>query len=134
MLAHALHLSVAALVAFAIGALWYSPLLFAKAWIRANGYTPEKVAAAQANAARTYTGTFVALLLMAGVMHIVLAHLGADTAGRGAGWGFHLWLGIALPLGFIAHLYSDKSVTAFAIDTVYPLVYMTVMGAILGAW
>lgn len=134
MVGHALSTIVAALVAFAIGALWYSPILFAKAWVRAHGYTPERVAAIQASAARTYTGTFVALLLMAGVLHIVLAHLGADSARDGAGWGFHLWLGIALPLGFIAHLYSDKSAAAFAIDAGYQLVYMTVMGAILGAW
>lgn len=28
---------IAALAALLIGALWYSPLLFAKAWVRAHG-------------------------------------------------------------------------------------------------
>jgi len=45
MLAHSFHIFVAALIAFLIGALWYSPVLFAKAWVRANGFTPEKLAA-----------------------------------------------------------------------------------------
>jgi hypothetical protein len=54
MIAHSLPILVAALAAFLIGALWYSPVLFAKAWVRANGYTPEKLAAMQANAGRAY--------------------------------------------------------------------------------
>ena len=34
---------VAALATFFLGALWYSPILFAKAWMRAHDYTPEKL-------------------------------------------------------------------------------------------
>jgi hypothetical protein len=33
-----------------------------------------------------------------------------------------------------ANLYSDKPAAAFLIDAGYQLVYMTVMGAILGGW
>src|SRR5690242_19710402 len=32
---------VAAVVAFLIGGLWYSPVLFAKQWIAAHGFGPE---------------------------------------------------------------------------------------------
>jgi hypothetical protein len=39
-----------------------------------------------------------------------------------------------MPLGFIAKLYSDKALATFLIDTGYQFVYLTVMGAILGAW
>lgn len=124
---------VAAVVAWLIGALWYSPLLFAKAWVKAHGHTPEKVAAMQATAGRAYAGTLVALLVMAAVMQLLLSHLGGESAVRGAGWGFHVWLGFALPLGFIAHLYSDKRLSVFLIDTGYQLVYITAMGTILGA-
>ena len=125
---------VAALAALLIGVLWYSPLLFAKAWVRAHGYTPEKLAAMQATAVRTYAGSFVALLLIAGVLNLFLSHLGADSLQDGAGWGFHAWLGFALPIGFTANLYSDKPLAAFLIDAGYQLVYITAMGAILGAW
>lgn len=124
----------AALLTWFIGALWYSPLLFAKAWVKANGYTPEKVAAMQANAAKAYAGSFVAFALMAFVLHLFLHHLGATTAAAGAGWGFHAWVGFALPLGFTANLYSDKPLTAFLIDTGYQLVYLTAMGAVLAQW
>src|SRR5690349_13094429 len=40
---------VAALAAFMLGALWYSPMLFAKAWVAAHGYTEADVKAMQAN-------------------------------------------------------------------------------------
>jgi hypothetical protein len=134
MLAHSFHILVAALVAFLIGALWYSPVLFAKAWVRANGFTPERLAAMQANAGRAYAGSFVAFVVMAAVLGLLLRHLGADSTADGAAWGFHAWLGFALPIGFTANLYSDKPAAAFLIDAGYQLVYMTVMGAILGAW
>ena len=34
--------AVAALIPLIVGAAWYSPLLFAKAWQEATGITPEK--------------------------------------------------------------------------------------------
>lgn len=131
---HPLMILVAAGAAFLLGALWYSPLLFAKAWMRAHGYTSEKLKAMQATAARDYTVSFACFLLMASVLHILLAHLGAESAGSGAAWAAHAWLGIALPIGLTANMYSDKPLAAFLIDTGYQLVYLTTMGAILGAW
>jgi len=125
---------LAAAVAFLLGALWYSPLLFAKAWMRAHGHTPESAAAMRANAGRTYLASFVAFLVMAAVLRIFLAHLGVDSVHDGAGWGLHAWLGFAAPITFIGTLYSGKPMAAFFIDTGYQLVYLIVMGAILGYW
>jgi hypothetical protein len=129
-----LAIPVAALVAFLIGGLWYSNLMFAKAWVNAHGHTPEKLAAMQAGAGRAYTGSLVAFLLMATVLSIFLKYLDAGTMQQGAGWGFHAWLGFALPIGFTAQLYSDRKFATFLIDAGYQLVYLVVMGAILGAW
>ena len=124
----------AALVAWLIGALWYSPLLFARAWVKAHGHTTEKLAAMRADAPRTYAGSFLAFVLIAYVLHLFLHRLGATTAAAGAGWGLHAWLGFALPIGFTANLYSDKPISAFLIDAGYQLVYLVAMGAILGRW
>jgi len=125
---------LAAVAAFLLGALWYSPLLFAKAWVRAHGYTAEQMEGMRRRALRTYLGSFVAFLLIATVLSIFLNHLGADSFHDGAAWGFHAWLGFAFPLGFIAYLYADKRPATFLIDTGYQLVYLVAMGAILGAW
>jgi hypothetical protein len=134
MLGHSLPILIAALAAFSISALWYSPLLFAKAWVRVHGYTAEKLTVVQARALRAYAGSFVAYVLMAFVLRLLIRHIGADSIGDGAAWAFHAWLGFALPIGFIANLYSDTPVAAFLIDAGCQLVYMTVMGAILGGW
>ena len=124
----------AAVIAWFLGALWYSPALFAKVWVRAHGYTPEKLAAMRATAGKAYAGSFVAFVLIAFVLHLFLTQLGATTPGQGAAWGFHAWVGFALPIGFIANLYSDKPIATFLIDAGYQLVYLTAMGATLGQW
>ena len=125
---------VAAVVAWLIGALWYSPVMFSKAWVKAHEYTAEQVAAMQVMQGKVIGLTLVAMILMAAVLQIFLNHLGALTVREGMGWGFHAWLGFAVPFGFIAHLYSHKRINAWLIDLGYQLVYLVVMGAILGAW
>jgi hypothetical protein len=129
-----LHVVVAALVGWFIGAAWYSPFMFAKAWVKAHGYTPEHITAMQGMAGRTYSLTLLAMILMAAVLQLFLNHLGVTSLHGGVMWSFHAWLGFAVPLGFIAHLYAQKSWAAYFIDVGYQLVYIVAMGAILGVW
>src|SRR2546427_111009 len=96
---------VAAVAAWLIGALWYSPVMFAKPWVKAHGYTPEQLAAMQVMQAKVIGLTLVAMILMAWILSVFLNYLGADSVHDGAMWAFHAWVGFALPLGFIAHLY-----------------------------
>jgi len=131
---HVFPILTAAAVAFLIGALWYSPLLFAKAWMQAQGHTPEKLAAMQKTAGRAYGVSFLCFLLMAFVLHLFLSSVGAADAGSGAHWGALAWLGFAFTIGLTANVYSDKPLAAFLIDTGYQLVYLVVMGAILAGW
>ena len=53
---------VAALSDFLVGALWYSPLLFAKPWMKANRLTAEDLK--KGNAALTYTVVFILALVI----------------------------------------------------------------------
>lgn len=134
MLPYALAIFVAALVAFLIGALWYSPLLFAKPWVKAHGYSPEKLEAMKATAGRAYAVSFLCFLIMATVLKGMLAHWGADSVLDGVKLGFHAWLGFAFTIGLTANMYSDKPLATFLIDAGYQLVYLLVMGAILAVW
>ena len=56
---------VAAVVAFLIGGLWYSPMLFANHWMKANGYTEDDVKEMQKGAARAYATSILCHLLIA---------------------------------------------------------------------
>lgn len=125
---------VAALAAFLLGALWYSPVLFARQWMAAHELSMEDVAAMQKKAPKAYAVSFVCFLVMAHVM-AWLIHL---TGATGWMYGLHLgalcWFGFALTLGLVAHVYGNKKLGVFLIDGGYQLVYMLLMGAILGAW
>jgi len=125
---------VAAVVAFLIGGLWYSPLLFAKQWMAAHAHTPEDVAKLKADAPRAYAISLVAFLVMAAILQLVLNHLGAQNWRAGVLWAAHIWLGFAATIGLMANVYSGKKFSVFVIDTGYQLVYLIAMGAILGAW
>ena len=70
---------VSAVVAFLIGGLWYSPLLFAKQWMAAHAHTPEDVAKLQGEAPKAYGISFVAFLIMAAILQLLLNHLDAHT-------------------------------------------------------
>ena len=125
---------VSAVVAFLIGGLWYSPFLFAKQWMAAHAHTPEDVARLKADAPRAYGISFVAFLVMAAILQMLLNHIGAHDWMSGALWGAHIWLGFALTIGLMANVYSGKKFAVFVIDAGYQLIYLLVMGAILGAW
>jgi hypothetical protein len=125
---------VAAVVAFLIGGLWYSPLLFAKQWVAAHGYTPEQVAQMQKNAPKAYGISFLCFLVMAHVLGFLVHLTGAEGWLYGLHLGFLCWLGFAFTIGLTSLVYSQKKFATFTIDAGYQLVYLVAMGAILAAW
>ncbi|WP_077033708.1 DUF1761 domain-containing protein [Pelomonas sp. KK5] len=119
---------VAALLNFAIGGVWYSPLLFAKAWAREAGVDESRVP----NLARTFGLSALAQLVMA---FNLAAFLGAKaTLQFGLFAGFATGLGwVAMSLGVI-YLFEQRSLKLWLINAGYQVVAYTVMGAVLGAW
>jgi Protein of unknown function (DUF1761) len=125
---------VATVAAFALGGLWYSPLLFARQWVKAHGYTEERVKEMQKTAGKAYVISAFCQLLIALALAVIAGYLHLDHLVQGLKLGFLGWAGFALPLGRMANVFSDKPITVFYIDTGYQLVYLIVMGAIIGSW
>ena len=125
---------VAAVVTFGIGALWYSPFLFARQWLAFNGYGPEKLEAMRKDALRAYGISFVCYLVMSAAFAVLVRMTHIAGATGGAKLGFLLWAGFVAATGLTANVYSDKPFKAFALDAGYQLVYLVVMGLILVAW
>jgi hypothetical protein len=121
---------VSAASTFVIGGLWYSPLLFQKAWMRANGLT-------ESDLEKGSTGRIFGLaLLFAVVMAFNLAMFlnGPDTTlvwGATAGALTAVW--VALGIGTVA-LFERRPPAYTAINGGYWFVSVVVMGTILGAW
>ena len=125
---------VAAVVAFLIGGLWYSPLLFAKQWVKAHGYTDDQVAEMQKGAGKAYAVTLVCDFLIALAIAVLVGYIHMERCVQGLKLGLLIWAGIAFPLGLIASMFSGKRITVFVIDTAYQLVYLVLMGAIITVW
>lgn len=125
-----LAVATAALVTFAIGGLWYSPILFAKAWMRECGMTDEQ--ARQAPLARTFGLSALAAVVMAFNLAAFLGSKATLTFGLFAGAATGIgW--VAMSLGVI-YLFEQRSVKLWLINSGYQVVAYTAMGGILGAW
>lgn len=129
-----LAVAVAALAAFAIGGLWYSPLLFAKLWINAHGYTEEQVKAMQKSAGKAYGVALLCQVLIALALAVLIGYLHFDHCVQGLKLSALVWAGFAFPLGLMGTVFTDKRITVFYIDAGYQLVYLLIMGSILTVW
>ena len=125
---------VAAIAAFGLGALWYSPVLFGRAWVRAHGYTEEKIAQMRASAGRAYAISFACHLVMAVALSILVGRMDVTMLRGGVKLGAILGIGFAAPIGLTASVFSDRRLSAWAIDAGYQIASLILMGVILVAW
>jgi hypothetical protein len=128
---------VAAVASMILGFLWYSPLLFAKAWVREMGYDindKAKMEEMRKGAGPAYAGSLVASLISAFTLALILHGMRAENLHFGLMASFHIWLGFVATVQFTSALFSKQSMKLFAINTSYQLVCYLVMGAILTAW
>ena len=122
---------VAALSTFALGGLWYSPILFGRAWMSANGLTEAELA--KGNMAKIFGFSAVFSLLMSVNLAMYLAEP-KTTAAWGATAGFLAGFGwVALGIAIIA-LFERRSWNYIFINAGYMTVAFVLMGLILGAW
>jgi hypothetical protein len=121
----------AALSTFVLGGLWYSPLLFGKAWMRANNFSEDDLQTF--SKARMFGWSFLFSLVMA--LNLAMFLSGPTTnvtwgmaAGALAGFG---WVALAIA---VVGVFENKSWKYIAINGGYMTVAFVLMGAIIGAW
>ncbi len=120
----------AALVSFVVGGAWYSPLLFAKPWMKEAGLNEASVRSAKLG--RVFGLAFVCALVMA---FNLAAFLGAKAT-----LAFGAFAGLATGLGWVAmslaviYLFEQRSMKLWLINSGCQIVSYTLMGALIGAW
>jgi hypothetical protein len=125
-----LSILVATISAFVLGGLWYSPLLFGKAWQKANGFGEGEPPAA---GGRVFGISFILCLVMAVNLAMFLHDPKTDliwgsAAGFLAGFGW-----VAMGLGVVS-LFERRPWSYALINGGYLTLALTLMGAILGGW
>lgn len=121
---------VAAVVAFLLGAVWYSPAVWGKAWRRANGFGADEPPKA--------TGTMMMLaFVLTLVMSANLAMFLNDpktTLAWGATAGFLAGFGwVAMGMGIVS-IFERRPASYVLVNGGFLTLVLVVMGAILGGW
>ena len=120
---------VAALSSFALGGLWYSPVLFLRPWNKAVGRSDDYE---QKHAARVFGLSFVFALVAAYVFALFLGPqpdlMVAVHKALLVGVGF-----VAMCFG-INYQFADRPVSALLIDGGYHTAQFLVYALILGLW
>lgn len=124
---------VSGVVYFMLGGLWYSPVLFAKPWLKAIGKTPEEIKA-QCNPVPGYILSFIGSLLTAFMLAVAINYVGAASLIDGAKIGFYIWLGFVITTQVPHSFFENRPKGLLLIYAGYTLVAFVIMGGILGAW
>ncbi len=121
---------VAALVPMVLGALWYSPLLFAEPWLRAAGRTREELTGAGLG----YALSAIAALVTSYALARVIRWAEVDDLWNGALVGGLVWVGFVATVLAVTMYFNGQPRTLWLINAGYQLVAIVLMGAIHGAW
>jgi len=122
---------VCALLSLVIGGLWYSPLLFFKAWKQQTGLSDEQIA--KANPVKTYSLT----LVLAWIISYNLAFFLGDSQ---TNWKWGLAAGLLAGVGWtgtmftIVALFEQRSLRYLLINCGYITIYFGAIGLVLGIW
>lgn len=131
---HFNHLAVivSALILWFLGAVWYSPVLFAKPWMAMLGIQKD------ASNKRSLVPGMIASLICDLVLSFILAHVilwaGVATFEWGALIGFICWVGFFAAPNLPQGIYENRPFKLFAINNGYWLVGLIVVGGLLAVW
>lgn len=125
---------VAAVVAYAVGALWHSPAGFGTYWMRLMGLNKDSMHKMPLTPTQAMSIGAVVTLLSAYVLAHFVVLTGATTWETSLQLGFWLWLGFLAPTLANGWLWEGKSLKLFGFNAAYALVSIEVMALILGLW
>ena len=122
-------------VAFwALGALWYSPLLFSKRWQKEVGFKEEEIK--KTNMVMVFGLSFLVMLLMVWALNFVINSHKPENVNLQTGLIYGIFIGFffsMLTMG-INYLYQRRSIVLWFIDGIYMILGLGIAGMILGAW
>jgi hypothetical protein len=128
-----LHVILAAVAAYAFGAVWYTTM--SKSWIAAAGIPvgPDGKPMGGANPVPFIVG-FVAQVLVAGMMRHIFAMSGLDTVGEGIMGGAGIGLFLITPWVTMNYAFAGRPYRLALLDGVNAVVGCILIGIVLTLW
>ena len=123
----------AAVLNMVLGALWYSPILFAKPWMALNNLTEELIKE-QGSANKGYIVAVIVSIIIAFTIALLAEAIGVDNAGEGATLGAIAAVGISATTFGVSYVFESKPLKHYLINAGYPAVSITLIGTLIGAW
>jgi len=126
---------VAAVVAFVVGMVYYSPGLFGNKWLKLSGITAAQMKKNRKKGmgVSMFWG-FVSVLVYAYILGAFMSYAGATSPGAGATIGFWAWLGFIGTTTLGSVLWEKKSFNLWILNNGHNLIVALVLGAVLGYW
>lgn len=123
-----------AVLSFALGMLWWSPVLFENQWIEAMKKSGTDVSKMKKDAkmGTAFAWSGLGWLVSAYVLAIVLGELGVVTWMYGVKYACILWLGFNFAFGINSVVFEGRPKEILFINSGYYLVGLMIMGAIIG--
>jgi len=126
---------VASVVAYVIGALWYSPVLFGKEWMRLKGISEKDITEESKRGVwKLYLVQLITTVVLFCVLGFIVTATGSITAGDGIFLAFIAWLGFSLMPAIGDMLWNKMPFKLLLITQVCALVSWLIGGAIIGGW
>lgn len=126
-------LFMSAIMMWILGAVWYSPALFAKPWMKALGIVMDP-SAPKKGLALGMIASFAGDVLVSFVLLHMVRWSEATTWPFGAFVGFLCWLGFFAATQLPQGIYERRPASLFFINSGYWLVSLLAAGALLAAW
>ncbi len=126
----------AGIINIVLGALWYSPFVIGKLWMRSMGKTEEEIKAGFSSAAMgiTYAVNTIASLVFAYVLAHLIKFSTVTTFSQGVMIGFWVWLGFVVTTVIPGYLYESRPKMLYFLFIIYQLISITLMGGVLALW
>ncbi len=122
---------LAAVANVVVGSLWYSPMLFAKQWMKLSG---QKEMGMKGGSMFTMYGmTTLAALIEAYVLAMFMRYVGATTVSEGLMVAAWAWVGFTAATALPNYVFGGRPRNLYILDMGYHLVAILAMGAVIAA-
>jgi Protein of unknown function (DUF1761) len=127
---------LAGVINMVIGALWYSPYVIGKLWLRSMGKTEEEIKKGFSGSAMglVYVVNTIASLLFAYILAHIIKFASLNTFTQGANAGFWIWLGFVVTTVIPGYMYEGRPKILYFLFIIYQLFSIVLMGGLLAMW